>query len=162
MDVSENWTCSPAVYPAVGLPGLTDATPFALLHGEGRWVVLARDPLAVVDVADLTPLRFQRSGTVPPIRPDLVGFVGYGFGTGVAAPRNPGRPALTLPDSRFVLYGSVRIWDRAQAVLYEGVRVAPRTVEPRPSLLRPGRFRAHKIWDTDTPGRYRQEGRAHS
>jgi para-aminobenzoate synthetase component 1 len=157
MDVSETWTCRPAVYPAVGLPDLPDATPFALLHGEGRWVVLARDPLAVVDVADLTPLRFQRSGTVPPIHPDVVGFVGYGFGAGVAAPRNPGRPALTLPDSHFVLYGSVRIWDRAQGVLYEGVRAASRTVEPRPSLLRPGRFRAHKIWGSDTPARYGQK-----
>jgi para-aminobenzoate synthetase component 1 len=157
MDVSESWTCRPAVYPAVGLPDLPDTTPFALLHGEGRWVVLAKDPLAVVDVADMAGLRFERSGTVPPIRPDLVGFVGYGFGVGVAAPRNPSRPALALPDSHFVLYGSVRIWDRAQELLYEGVRVAPRTVERRPSLLKPGRFRAHKIWDTDTPERYGQK-----
>jgi para-aminobenzoate synthetase component 1 len=157
MDVSENWTSRPAVYPAAGLPGLPGTTPFALLHGEGRWVVLAEDPLAVVDVADMAALGFERSGTVPPIRPDLVGFVGYGFGVGVASPRNPSRPALALPDSRFVLYGSVRIWDRSQALLYEGVRVAPRTVERRSSILKPGRFRAHKIWDTDTPERYGQK-----
>ena len=154
MDVSEAWTCSPALYPSVGLPDLPGAAPFALLHGEGRWVVLAEDPLAVVEVADVPALRFERTGTVPPIRPDLVGFVGYGFGGRETVPRNPSRPELALPDSRFVLYGSVRIWDRARALLYEGVRRAPRLLELRPSLLKPGRFSAHKVWDTDTPPGY--------
>lgn len=157
MDVSEVWTCRRAVYPSVGLPDLPDAAPFALLHGEGRWVVLAQDPLAVVEVADVPALRFERTGTVPPIRPDLVGFVGYGFGGAETALHNPSRPELALPDSHFVLYGRVSIWDRAGGVMYEGVRRAPRLLEPRPSLLRPGRFRAHKIWDTDTPARYKQK-----
>jgi para-aminobenzoate synthetase component 1 len=154
MDVSETWTSGPGTCPAGGLPELPGTTPFALLHGEGRWAILAQDPLAAIDVADLSPFRFRRSGSVPPIHPDLVGFVGYGFPSGSRDPRRPSRTAMAVPDFRFVLYGRVRIWDREQGILYEGVRRAPRLLEARPSLLRPGRFRAHKVWDSDTPARY--------
>jgi para-aminobenzoate synthetase component 1 len=157
MDVSETWTASRATCPAAGLPDLPESAPFALLHGEGRRVILAEDPLAAIDAAGFAALRFDRSGSVPPIRPDLIGFVGYGYdalGSSSRHPHQPSRPALALPDFRFVLYGHVRIWDREQAMLYEGVRRTPRLLEPRPSLVRPGRFRARKVWDTDTPESY--------
>src|ERR1035437_9330833 len=156
MDVSETWTASRGVYPAAGLPDLPEAAPFALLHGDGRWVVLAEDPLVAIDTADFEPLRFERSGAAPPILPDLIGFVGYGYdaGSGPTSPRNAQRPPLGVPDFRFILYGRVRIWDREQGMLYEGVRRAPRLLDTRADLLRPGRFEARKIWDTDTPAGY--------
>lgn len=154
MDVSEVWTVRPATHPGAGLPDLPETAPFALLHGEGRWVILAEDPLAAIDAAGFAALRFRRSGSVPPILPDLVGFVGYGFPSGARNPRQLSRPALALPDFRFLLYGRIRVWDREQGLLHEGVRRAPRLLEPRPSLLRPGQFRARKVWDTDTPESY--------
>ncbi|MGA3056538.1 MAG: anthranilate synthase component I family protein [Candidatus Limnocylindrales bacterium] len=156
MDVSETWTARRETYPSAGLPDLPDMTPFALLHGAGRWVILAEDPLAAVEAADFAPFRFERSGSAPPIRPDLVGLVGYGYdaGCGPTTPRHPAREPLSLPDFRFVLYGRVRVWDRELGMLYEGVRRAPRMIEPKPSLVRPGRFQARKVWDTDAPAGY--------
>jgi para-aminobenzoate synthetase component 1 len=154
MDVSETWTSRPAIYPAAGLPDLPTTAPFALLHGEGRWTILAQDPLAALDVPDPSPFHFRRSGTVPPIRPDLVGFAGYGFPSGSRNPHEARRAALAVPDFRFVLYGRISVWDRSEGMLYEGVRRAPRALEARPSLLRPGRFGARRVWDSDTPARY--------
>jgi para-aminobenzoate synthetase component 1 len=118
MDVSEVWACRPIGYRATGMPELPSATPFALLHGDRRWIVLAEDPLARLEEADLSCFRFHRSGSIPPLRPDLVGFVGYG---------HPG-----------------------------GLR-DPREIEARPSLLRPGPFRARRIWDSDSPETYRRK-----
>jgi len=124
--------------------------PFALLHGDGRFAVLAEYPLAALDGPDPSGFRFVRSGAVPPIRPDFVGFVAYEF----ANRQEPLLPspaatdaAIPIPDFRFVLYGRIRIWDREQKTLYEAGRRAPRALDPRPSLLRPGPFRARRLSD---------------
>lgn len=157
MDVSETWTARPADCPAAGLPDLPATAPFALLHGEGRFVILGEDPLAAIEAPDFAPFRFERAGAVPPILPDLVGFVGYGHdsGCGPTSPHNPTRAPLAIPDFRFLLYGRLSIWDREQGLLYEGARRAPGLLEARPGLARPGPFRARKIWDSDTPAGYR-------
>jgi para-aminobenzoate synthetase component 1 len=157
MDVSEIWACRPAAYPATGLPELPAEVPFALLHGDGRWAILAQDPLIRLTEADLPRLRFRRTGPVPPIHPDLLGFVGYGYPFGARSPARPAREPLALPHLQLALYARVRIWDRVRGLLYEGRREAERRTEARPSLLRPGPFRARKIWDGDTPASYRRK-----
>lgn len=157
MDVSEVWACRPIGYRATGMPELPSATPFALLHGDRRWIVLAEDPLARLEEADLSCFRFHRSGSIPPLRPDLVGFVGYGHPGGLRDPLKPSREPLALPELRLVLYARVRIWDRDRGLLYEGRREAPREIEARPSLLRSGPFRARRIWDSDSPETYRRK-----
>jgi para-aminobenzoate synthetase component 1 len=157
MDVSEVWACRPARYPTAGLPELPATTPFALLHGDGRWVILAEDPLVRLDTARLPDLRFRRVGPTPPIRPDVLGFVGYGYPDGRRAPLRPAREPLALPDLRLVLYARIRIWDRTRGLLYEGRREAPRTAAAGPSLLRPGTFRARRIWDSETRASYRHK-----
>jgi anthranilate/para-aminobenzoate synthase component I len=159
MDVSESWVVEAAAYPASGLPPLPETGPFALLHGEGRFVILAEDPLAAFDTPTVEPMRFERSGSVPPILPDLIGFVGYGHdaGCGPTTPRQPVWSPLAVPDFRFALYARVRIWDREAGLLYEGKRRAPRRLEAGPNLLKPGRFEARKLRDTDTPAGYRSK-----
>ena len=157
MDVSETWTCRPGEYPAAGLPELPADVPFALLHGDGRWAILAEDPLVRLEAADLSGFRFRRSGAMPPIRPDLVGFIGYGYAGGSRGPVAPTREPLALPRLRLVLYARVRIWDRLRGLLYEGRREAQRQIEARPSLVRPGEFRARKVWHSDTPDSYRRK-----
>jgi para-aminobenzoate synthetase component 1 len=155
MDVSETWTARPASYPATGLPDLPDTAPFALLHGEGRWAILGQDPLAAIDRPDLSPVRFERTGAVPPIRPDLIGLVGYEFAHRLEPLLpSPTAPPIPIPDFRFILYRHMRIWDRAEGILYEGMRDAPRTLEPQPGLLREGEFNARKLWDSDSPESY--------
>jgi para-aminobenzoate synthetase component 1 len=159
MDVSESWVVEAAAYPASGLPPLPEATPFALLQGEGRFVILAEDPLVAFDTPDFGPLRFERSGSVPPILPDLIGFIGYGHdaGCGPTAPRAADWEPLGLPDCRLALYARIRIWDRLNGLLYEGERRAPRLLEARPSCLQLGRFEARKLRDTDTPAGYKSK-----
>ena len=78
--VSERWIARPAHLEVADFFSLLGAEPFALLYGdgpEGRWIIHGEDPLRVLDSPDLAEVPFERSGDVPPILPDFIGFIGY-------------------------------------------------------------------------------------
>lgn len=150
--VSERWTAARADLSEADLFGLLDHRPFAFLHGRGRFLVLAQGALATFGALPLPPLRFERSGAVPPIQPDLVGFASYGLGHALLPRLGPPRPPpFPVPDLRLTLHREVRVYDRATGLLHIGVREGPDDGDDRPNLLAEGAFAAEKRWDSETP-----------
>jgi para-aminobenzoate synthetase component 1 len=150
--VAERWTAQPAELDEAAFFALLDERPFALLHGRGRFLVLAQAPLRTYESLDLPPFRWERSGEAPPIQPDLVGFVAYGAGEALTARGGPGRPPpFPFPDVRLTVYREVRVYDRAARRLHVGRRTGAGDGDDRPHLLNPGPFRARRVWGTETP-----------
>ena len=78
--VTEHWAVRPGALDPDAVLAEPPRGAFTLLHGEGRFVVLAEEPLAHLGAADLADLHWERTGEAPPIRPDLLGFVAYEHG----------------------------------------------------------------------------------
>ena len=156
--VSERWTARAADLSVEDFFGLLGEIPFALLYGDGpgqRWILLGEEPLAAIDAPGANDFVFERSGILPPLFPDLVGFVGYEFGYRLEPLLPPPQDRdWPFPDFHFVLYRRMRLYDRASRTLYEGVREAPRSVEAGRLGKPGGAFRARKRWDSDTPEGY--------
>ena len=155
--VSEHWTARGADLSTADFFDRLGQVPFAFLYGEGpeeRWLILGEEPLAVLDEPAPERFAFARSGAVPPVRPDLIGFVGYehGYRLEPLLPA-PAPRAIPFPDVHLVLYRRMTLFDRATGTLYEGLRETSRQVEPRP-LPRAGGFSARKAWDSDTAEGY--------
>ena len=158
--VSETWTAQ-AADPSLDLLDHVDGRPFALLHGEGRFAVLGQGPLAVLEGLDLAGLVFERSGPVPAIQPDLLGFTTYEAGydleplAGTPLP-DPSR----LPRHHWAVYESVEVLDRATGMLHRARRrMGDRTCTARHGLL-PGPFSARFVAGTDTASGYRDKVQA--
>ena len=156
--ITERWTARSAELGTLDFFDLLGHEPFALLYGdgpEGRWLVLGEDPLLVLDSPEMPGLRFQRSGKVPPLLPDFIGFIGYeyGYGQEPLLPR-PVRSLIPFPDFHFALHRRIHLYDREAGLLYEGVRELPGRAERVPHALREGAFSARKSWESDTPGAY--------
>lgn len=156
--VSECWTARPADLATEDFFALSGESPFALLYGDGegeRWILYGEDPLQILDGPAPAPFVFERSGDIPPILPDFIGFAGYELGARLepllAAPAP--RP-FPFPDVHFALYRRVRLFDRREGILYEAERSAARTLEAGRHALRPGVFSARKLADTDTAETY--------
>jgi para-aminobenzoate synthetase component 1 len=114
--------------------------------------VLAQGALATFAALPLPALRFERSGAIPPIQPDLVGFASYGLGHALLPRAGPPRPPpFPVPDLRLTLHREVRVYDRATGLLHTGVRSGPDEGDDRPNLLGEGGFAAEKRWDSETP-----------
>jgi len=153
--ITERWTSTRADVSEADLFALLDRRPFALLHGRGRFLVLAQGALATFGALPLPALRFERSGPVPPILPDLVGFAGYGLGHALLPRLGPPRPPpFPVPDLRFTLHREVRVYDRATGLLHAGVRAGPDDGDDRPNLLAEGAFAAERRPDAETPAAY--------
>lgn len=156
--VSEQWSARSANLGTEDFFGFLGREPFALLYGdgpEGRWLLLGEDPLLVLDTPEVAGFAFQRSGSVPPILPDFIGFLGYeyGYSQEPLLPGPAGRP-IPFPDCHFALHRRIRLFDRENEVLYEGTRGLPDRAERAAHALRPGAFAACRTWDSDTPGSY--------
>jgi para-aminobenzoate synthetase component 1 len=154
--VSERWTSRSADLDAQDFFDLPGASCFALLYGGGgRWIIYGDDPLLVLAEPDTDGLTFERTGDVPPIHPDLIGFIAYEYGYSLepllAAPT---RRPFAFPDFHFCLHRRLRLFDRATHTLYEALRETPRSADEVPSLVRPGVFAAVKDWESDTPEAY--------
>ena len=153
--VSEHWTSRHADLSVDDFLARLGETPFALLHGEGRWIIHGEDPLLLLEEPHLEGLTFLRSGDLPPIHPDFVGFVGYEFGRRLESLLPAPAPSdFPLPEFQFALHERMRIYDRETHTLFEGRRRVPRQAPVARHLLGRGPFSARKIADSDTPERY--------
>jgi len=153
--ISEHWVARPAQLTAADFHAQLGQAPFALLHGAGRWIIHGEDPLLVLEEPDGLDLQFERTGELPPIFPDFIGFVGYEYARHLEpllpAPL-PG--AFAFPEFHFVLHGRVQIFDRATGTLFEARRTGPRQELANRHLLGGGAFTARKREDSDSPGQY--------
>ena len=158
--ISETWTSRPCRLKTADFFDSLGKEPCAFLYGEGaqaRWTLLGEEPLRVLeDVRGPLP-RFTRSGSLPPVFPDLVGFVAYeGARYPVHLPAPAPKP-FPFPDCHLAVYRRLRLYDRATGTLYEARRRGP---EPSPSgggAFQQGRFRARKVWDSDSPWGYQEK-----
>src|SRR5512145_2996522 len=151
--VSERWTARSADLSVEDFFAFRGAAPFMLLYGDGpgeRWTILGQDPLVELAEPGTQGFRFERTGEVPPLLPDFMGFVGYEFGHRLEPllPAPAARP-FPFPDFHFALHRTLRLYDRATGTLYEGVRETPRQAEPRLHGLETGGFAARKRADSD-------------
>ncbi len=153
--VSETWSAAPAVLAEPDFFGLLDARPFAFLYGEGRFVVLAQEPLLTCGEDRLPTVAWERRGSVPPVLPDWIGFIGYGWGHRLEPLAGPARPtAFPFPDLRLTLHREVRVYDRQTGLLYHGRREGLGPGSEEPSQLQDGAFHAEKRWDSETAASY--------
>lgn len=156
--VSERWIARGADLATQDFFDLLGEEPFALLYGdgpEGRWIILGEDPLLVLDSPEVEGIAFQRSGDIPSILPDFIGFIGYEYGyrREPLLPR-PAESPIPFPEFYFALHRRVRLFDRETGTLYEGVRELPGRTEAARHALAGGAFSARKTWDSDTPEGY--------
>ncbi|HEX9081212.1 MAG TPA: anthranilate synthase component I family protein [Holophagaceae bacterium] len=153
--VFERWRAEArALGPEAFFAALPDL-PFAFLYGEGRFLILAEDPLLARTEAGDGSLEIERIGDLPPILPDFIGHATYEHGYGLDPLRPLPLPAEDpIPDLRLVLYRRVRLYDRETGLLYTGEREARRELEPGRHGLGGGTFRARKIGDSDPAEAY--------
>jgi para-aminobenzoate synthetase component 1 len=155
VEVAERWSAAPARVSEADLFARLDHRPFALLHGQGRFLVLAQEPLVTFADLDLPAFRWERAGDAPPIEPDLVGHVSYGVGHALEPHAGPATPTpFPFPAVQLSLHREVRVHDRATGLLHTGVREARGDGDDRTHLLGAGPFRARKLGDTETPASY--------
>jgi para-aminobenzoate synthetase component 1 len=153
--VSETWRVEPRALTAADFFAELPRHAFAFLYGEGRWLLLGEDPVAVLDTPCRDGFIFERRGTLPPILPDLVGQVAYEYGYGLD-PSLPTAPLHEdpLPDFQLVLYRQLRLFDRQKNLLYTAEREVERELAPRFHGLGSGVFEARKLEDSESPETY--------
>ena len=158
--ISETWTARSCRLKTVDFFDALDQQPFAFLYGDGaetRWIVLGEEPLWLLEDLRQPLPRFTRSGTLPPVFPDLVGFMGYegeSRYTPFLAPQAP-KP-FPFPDCHLAIYRKLRLYDRETETLYEARREGPQAAGDglRNALREDGGFRARKVGDSDTAKQY--------
>jgi para-aminobenzoate synthetase component 1 len=160
-EISENWIARPCRLKTVDFFDSLGGKPFAFLYGDGadaRWLVLGEDPLLVLNEAKGPLPRFRRTGDLPPVLPDFIGFVGYEWGSRYASFLTP--PAakpFPFPDCHLAVYRSLRIYDRETETLYLATRQGGEPAEAAANGLEEGPFRARKIWDSDSSKAYQEK-----
>jgi para-aminobenzoate synthetase component 1 len=158
--ISETWTARPGRLRVPDFFGVLGERPFAFLYGDGpgcRWLMLGEDPLLVLGEPRGPLPVFERSGDLPPVFPDLVGFVGYEGGRHPAFLAPPAPKPFPFPDCHLAVYGRLRLYDRETDTLYEARREGAGPVPDGRNLLTPGDFQARKVWDSDSPQAYQDK-----
>lgn len=153
--VSERWRAETRTLTTADFFADLPRHAFTFLFGQGRWLMLAEDPLVVLDRPAHPGFEFERRGMVPPIQPDFFGHATYEYGYGLdpALPPVPSHTDL-LPDFQLILHRRLRLYDQAQGILYTAERELEREVEPRFHALGHGPFRARKLRDSDGAADY--------
>ena len=160
-EISETWSARPCRLKTVDFFDSLGGKPFAFLYGDGaesRWLILGEDPILVLAEPKGPLPRFTRSGDLPPVLPDFIGFVGYEWGSRYAAflPPPAARP-FPFPDCHLAVYRSLRLYDRETETLYLAQRRGGESLEGAGNALQEGAFRARKIWDSDTSKGYQEK-----
>ena len=159
-EISETWTARPDRLRTPDFFGMLGEKPFAFLYGDGpgtRWVILAEEPLLVLGEPRGPLPVFHRSGDLPPVFPDLVGFVGYEGGRYPALLAPPAPKPFPFPDCHLAVYARLRLYDRETDILYEACRTGAGPAPEGRNLLAAGEFQARKVWDSDTPQGYQDK-----
>jgi para-aminobenzoate synthetase component 1 len=161
-EISETWTARSCRLKTVDFFDALGEKLFTFLYGDGpgtRWLILGEEPLQVLcDLRSPLP-HISRSGELPPVFPDFLGFVGYEGDNRLAPLLQPPAPKpFPFPDCHLALHRSLRLYDRETETLYLAQRTADgadsgSAERPRNALLE-GSFRARKIWDSETPKTY--------
>lgn len=152
VDVFEHWKRSSRRLNEADFFAELPSCPFIFLYGEGRYLVLAEDPLDERD-GNRTFI-FHRSGEVPCVLPDLLGHVCYEYGYTLDPIWTQPIIHSDIPHFQHLLYRRIQIYDRAEKCHYETERQCPRRIAPMQNSLGKGAFRAQKIRDTDTAESY--------
>lgn len=130
-----------------------DHHPCALLHGDGQWIIFGRDPALVVDHFP-GDLQLERNGDIPPILPDLIGWMTYEQGleldTAFPAPKRH-----RLPGTRFILFREMTICHRPSSRIFQCTRNLPSM--GLHCSIRTGPFQAQKTGDTETRDSYMEK-----
>ena len=153
MEIFEHWTVEKGRLTEADLFRLAEGFPATLLYGEGDWLIAGWDP--VVRFFDPPPpVHMRRSGAVPPIFPDLMGFVSYEFGYTLddALPVSPPCP---VPLFQFEIYRNVVIFNRREGKLFRGLRQG-KSLSLR-VLFEAGQFQARKLADTESRESYMEK-----
>jgi para-aminobenzoate synthetase component 1 len=159
-EISETWSARPCRLKTADFFDSLGEKPFAFLYGEGaesRWLMLGEDPILVLAEARGPLPRFRRSGDLPPVLPDFIGYVGYECSSRYSsflAP--PAAKPFPFPDCHLAVYRSLRLYDRETETLYQAQREGGELREGRNALLEEP-FRARKLWDSDTAKGYQEK-----
>jgi para-aminobenzoate synthetase component 1 len=160
--ISETWTARSGRLKAADFFDDLGARPFAFLYGDGpdsRWLMLGEQPALVLSELRGRLPEFERSGDLPPIFPDFMGFVGYEWPHRYSAFLPAPAPApFPFPDCHLAVYRRLRLYDRETETLYSAIRQTddPAGEGAAEALhgLGAGSFRARKIADSDSRESY--------
>jgi anthranilate/para-aminobenzoate synthase component I len=150
MEIFESWSRTDGLLSEEDLFRLAGDLPATLLYGDGDWLIAGWEPI-VTFLEPPSPIQFNRSGDIPPIQPDLMGFVSYEFGYALE-PALPTPPRCPLPLFQFEIYRHVVLCHRPGKHIFTGLREG-KSIAPPISFDR-SPFQARKISDTDTPAAY--------
>ncbi|NOY23571.1 MAG: anthranilate synthase component I family protein [Acidobacteria bacterium] len=153
MEIFEHWNRTDGVLTETELFQLAGDFPAVLLYGEGDWLIAGWDPIATF-MEPPFPIKFVRSGKIPPIQPDLMGFISYEFGYTLDAAL-PVLPPCPLPLFQFEIYRHIVLCHRPGKQTFRGVRNGESLALSVP--LGSGPFRAQKVEDTDSPAVYMEK-----
>lgn len=130
-----------------------DHRPCALLHGDGQWVIFGRDPGLVLDSLP-DELVMDRNGDIPPILPDLIGWITYeqGLELDTAFPSPKGH---RLPGTRLVLFREMTICHLPSGRVFQCIRALPSL--DMTCAVRTEPFHAKQIGDTETRDSYMEK-----
>ena len=107
MIVTEHWTTRSGCRTAGDIITAMDHMPCALLHGSGEWLIYGRNPVMVISSLDQR-LEMKRTGVIPPLCPDLIGWITYEEGLKLD-PAFPHSRETAIPGMRFVLFKTIEL-----------------------------------------------------
>ncbi len=160
-EISETWTARSCRLKTGDFFEALGGKPFGFLYGDGpgsRWLMLGEDPLLILDQPRGPLPGFTRSGDLPPVFPDFIGFVGYECPSRYSPFLPPPAPRpFPFPDCHLAVYRGLRLYDRETETLYLAQRQDGEPPAGLPNGLLEGGFRARKIADTDSARGYRDK-----
>ena len=160
-EISETWTARSCRLKTGDFFDALGGKPFGFLYGDGpgaRWLMLGEDPLLVLAEPRGPLPAFTRSGDLPPVFPDFMGFVGYECPSRYSSFLAPPAPKpFPFPDCHLAVYRGLRLYDRETETLYLAQRQGGDLPAGLPNALLEGGFRARKIADTDSARGYRDK-----
>lgn len=152
-EIFENWKSKFKVISTSDFFDIVDDKAFAFFYGEGEWTIFAKDPVYFID--DFAEqIVFIRSGDIPDIKPDLLGFISYEYGYNFDR-EYPTVPKLLLPKFSFAVYREIYLYNSRLNKIYIGKR-SLKSLKLENSLEK-GSFNSSKEYDTDSQSTYEQK-----
>lgn len=153
MEIFEHWSRTNGLLSETDMFRLAGESPATLLYGKGDWLIAGWDPIVTLRKPP-SPIDFKRSGTIPPIHPDLMGFVSYEFGYTLDTALPP-PPPCPLPLFQFEIYRHIILCHRPGNQVFRGQRHGNSLSLSVP--IDNGPFQAQKAEDTDSRAVYMEK-----